>query len=449
MGTVEIVLRKEGRFRRVLAIKRLLPAYRDDETFREMFLDEARVAGLLRHPNVVSVIDVGEDEHGPYLVMEYVEGIPLSKVIRRAARQQIVVPLQIALRVVADVARGLHAAHELLSHDGTPLQLVHRDVTPQNILVSYAGEVRVADFGIAKAFGRSAKTSTGVLKGKLGYMSPEQLRFHEPDRRSDLFSLGVVLFEVLSSTKLYDGEGIDGARRILEEPPPDILEHRDDVPDEVVALLFDLMAKDPELRPQTADEVATRLDQVTAELVVDEGVQNLGDYLGDHFSEEREAAKATLDAAIDRAERRPVELPKATVVRERRTRSFAGWMTLAALPLVGLAGWWAAGFFKSAPEAEPANGPTAPPTAQTPSAPRPQPEMESATETPPSMVALAEEAAPPDPRTDRVRARAERARARARTTMEESPMMERDVVAPTMEGAPNWGWDRSMTMESP
>jgi serine/threonine-protein kinase len=303
MGSVEIVLRKEGGFSRLLVRKRMLPEHRGEPTFRAMFLDEARIAGLVRHPNVVSVIDVGEDDDGPFLVMELVEGVSLSDLVKSAARRRGLLPIQLCVRVCADVARGLHAAHELRAHDGTPLELVHRDVTPQNVLLSYDGEVRVADFGIAKALGRSSRTSTGILKGKIGYMSPEQLRFREPDRRSDLFSLGVVLFEMLSAKRLYDGDGLECARRILDEPPPDIAEHRDDVPPSLVEVLFDLMAKEPDDRPATAEEVAARLDDVLAELLAEEETLHVKDYLRERFADERLRAREELDRAIHTAER--------------------------------------------------------------------------------------------------------------------------------------------------
>ena len=335
MGSVEVVLRKGGGFSRLLVRKRLLPAHRGDPAFRAMFLDEARIAGLIRHPNVVSVIDVGEDGEGPYLVMDLIEGIPLSHVVTSVRRRLGLLPIQLCVRVCADVARGLHAAHELCAHDGTPLGLVHRDVTPQNILLSYEGEVRVADFGIAKALGRASRTSTGILKGKIGYMSPEQLRFREPDRRSDLFSLGVVLFEMLSSRRLYGGGnaggGLECARRILDEPPPDIAEHRDEVPPSLVELLFDLLAKDPDDRPATAQDVAARLDAVLAELLLEEEPLAVKDYLQEHFADARREAREALERAVRSAEHeadRPAE-------PARR----GGWVGMAAMiVLVVLAG---------------------------------------------------------------------------------------------------------------
>ncbi|HMJ16304.1 MAG TPA: serine/threonine-protein kinase, partial [Polyangiaceae bacterium] len=191
MATVDLAIRREGTFVRLHAIKRLHPHLLEDADVRAMFIEEARLAGLLRHPNVVSVVDVGEDAAGPFLVMDYVEGVSVATLIEHAIETSQPVPLDVALRIAMDVARGLHAAHELTAPDGRPLSLVHRDVSPQNVLVGFDGVARVSDFGIAKALGRSARTSTGILKGKLGYMAPEQLQFRGQDRRTDLFAFGV------------------------------------------------------------------------------------------------------------------------------------------------------------------------------------------------------------------------------------------------------------------
>ncbi|HMR78999.1 MAG TPA: serine/threonine-protein kinase, partial [Polyangiaceae bacterium] len=173
MGRVDLAVRKEGSFERLFAVKRLKAEFATDPEVRGMFLDEARIAGLVRHPNVVSVMDIGEDESGPFLVMQYVEGITVAALISEKSAQPI--PMEVALKIVIHAAEGLHAAHELRGADGTPLQLVHRDVSPQNIMVGFDGVSLVTDFGIAKAMGRTSRTSTGVLKGKLGYLAPEQL----------------------------------------------------------------------------------------------------------------------------------------------------------------------------------------------------------------------------------------------------------------------------------
>ncbi len=299
MGVVELAIREEGRFRRLYAVKRLRDIYRDETDFREMFLEEARIAGLIRHPNVVSVLDVGDDERGPFLVMDYVEGTSAGQIIERASAAGQEVPMQVALRIVMDAANGIHAAHELRDARNRPMNLVHRDVSPQNLLVGYDGITRVTDFGIAKAWGRTTRTATGVLKGKFGYLSPEQLRFEEPDRRSDIFSLGVVLYELLSGKRLYKNKaGMDGARRILKEPPPDLGEVRDDVPAELIELSFSMLAKDPAHRPDHALEVARKLETILAELAAIEGRVEVADFVSEAFAAERRAQADRVTGAI-------------------------------------------------------------------------------------------------------------------------------------------------------
>jgi len=306
MGYVELVFRREERFLRWYARKRLHKQYRSDATFRSMFMDEARLAGLIHHPNAVGVIDVGADEEGAFFIMEFVEGVPLSRVIGDATAGGRSIPMQVAVRVCMDAAAGLHAAHEVRAEDGTVLRLVHRDVSPQNILVGFDGTVRVTDFGIAKALGNSSRTSAGVLKGNMGYLAPEQLRFEEPDRRSDLFSLGVTLYEMLTGHRLYPNtSGFDGTRRILTEPAPDIGDERNDVPPELCELLFELLAKDRDSRPATAAESASRLEGVLAALIADEGSVTVADYMDAHFAGARQSQRAELAAHLTRIESAP------------------------------------------------------------------------------------------------------------------------------------------------
>ncbi len=308
MGRVELAVRKEGGFERLFAVKRLHLQFASDPSVRDMFLDEARIAGLLRHPNVVHVVDVGRDNEGPFLVMEYVEGKSLSQIIKHHAEEGARLPLSVALELVAQIARGLHAAHRLTDASGQPIGLVHRDVSPQNVLVSYDGCARLADFGIAKASQRATRTQTGVLKGKYGYLSPEQLRFEEATQRSDLFSLGVVLYEALAGARLYRGKGLEVARRILNEPPPDPVDVRPDIPPPVVALIFRLLAKDPSARPDDALAVADALDAALRDIPADEYV-GLADYMGSVFGSEREQKReeiATVLTTISSRSRRSV-----------------------------------------------------------------------------------------------------------------------------------------------
>lgn len=300
MGRVDVAVRREGSFERLFAVKRLKPELASDEHIRAMFLDEARIAGLVRHANVVSVLDVGHDSSGPYLVMELIEGISVAELLTNRAVHPL--PVEVALRIAMQTAEGLHAAHELRTPNGTSLELVHRDISPQNILLGFDGVARVTDFGIAKAFGRSTQTSTGILKGKVGYISPEQLRFEEPDRRADLFSLGVVLFELLTGRRLYrSAKDLEGPRRILTEPPPDLGEYRDDVEPELVQMMFQLLAKKREDRPATAKEVARRLEGMIASLNAAGEVADTTELLSQHFGSRRDELRAKTEEALQRS----------------------------------------------------------------------------------------------------------------------------------------------------
>lgn len=341
MGQVALAARKDGRFVRLYAVKRLLPALREDTSAREMFLEEARLAGLLHHPNVVGVTDVGEDEDGPYLVMDYVEGVSARDIVLGARAQGISLSTPMVCSVIAQVARGLGAAHELRGHDGTALKLVHRDVSPHNILVGFDGTARIADFGIARAAGREHRTSTGVLKGKLGYMAPEMLQFSDPTARSDIFSLGIVLYELLTLERLYGGnDDRERARRILHSPPPDIGDLRPDAPPSLQALLLRMLAKDPALRPTSAADVAEELQRCASESAREEGPPNIEEFLEEVFAEEREARAQEIQRRLSAAANPPSTAQPAELGgRKGDRRSWWAIAVLASASVIGAAGW--------------------------------------------------------------------------------------------------------------
>ena len=299
MGRIVVAVRLEGTFKRVCAMKRLFPHLAEEPGVRAMFLEEARIAAAVRHPNVVSVLDVGEDSEGPYLVMDYIESVTAAQLIRQTAAEMSEIPLQICARICADAARGLHAVHEITDDEGNSMDLVHRDISPQNLLVGFDGVTRVADFGVAKAVDSDHRTRTGLLKGKMGYMAPERLRFEHADRRADLFALGVVLYELLGGERLYQGaDEVGVARRILDEPAPDIGLVRDDVPPSIVQLLFQLLAKRPEKRPDTAAEVAQRLDEASLALALSEGPVDLAGFVEDLFGTYKSEQARKLQVAL-------------------------------------------------------------------------------------------------------------------------------------------------------
>lgn len=285
MGEVWVGWRVAGPVQRPYAVKRLRPHLRDDLNYRRMFLEEARLASMLRHAHVVPVLDAGEDDDGPYLVMDYVEATHFTAIVSYVRERGEVVPLQLVVRAMAQVARALHAAHELTTPDGTPAGLLHRDISPSNILIGFDGEARLTDFGIAKLIHSEAESTAGVLKGKLAYMAPELLRFESACVRSDLFAFGVVLFEVLAGRRLYrEVDERETAKRILHEPPPDIYDERNDVPPRLVDLILRLLAKDAAARPSSAAEVGDVLETVLAELRVHEGVFDARAWIRERFS---------------------------------------------------------------------------------------------------------------------------------------------------------------------
>jgi serine/threonine-protein kinase len=455
MGQVELVVRADADFARLYARKRLLQSLVDDEQSRAMFRDEARIAGMLRHPNVVGVYDVGEDDEGLYLLMDYVEGVPLNTLISQARRVGEPIPVQAAVHVLKQTVEGLHAAHELRELDGKPLELVHRDVSPSNILVDLHGVVRVADFGIARAVGRRTKTSTGLLKGKVGYMAPELLRFMKPDRRADLYSVGVVLYEILSGKRLYPGDEVsEVARRILDEPAPDLGGERNDVPDGLVELGFELLAKEPSLRPATARDVAQRLDEVMQELLLMEEPLDFEGWVRERIDERQIVARREKAEAIRGAILRGEPLPdseagtETTVIPRASSGSGRGlWLAVAAVLLVGLGS--ALGFALSRTdgigEEEAVGAPTAasPPEGVEDEGPDGDP-VDAVPPTPAPASEEDEEEAEADPPATAMAATEMRRRRRSRRTMQSQMMGAMvEMAGATMDddSLEPWGWE--------
>lgn len=207
----------EGGFEKLLVLKRILPHLVEDEEFFTMFFDEARLSARLNHPNVVQLFDLGEVDGQYYVAMEYVPGDDLRRMQKQAKSKGLELPLGAICRIIADAAAGLDYAHKAKDAQGQPLGIVHRDVSPQNILVGFDGAVKLIDFGVAKAVGRSQQTATGVLKGKYAFMSPEQANGLELDHRSDVFALGIVLWESLTGQRLFKGENDTATMRLVRE----------------------------------------------------------------------------------------------------------------------------------------------------------------------------------------------------------------------------------------
>ncbi len=249
-----------GGFERFFAIKRLHPHLESEEDFVSMFLDEARIVANIRHQHVVPMLEVGASAHGYYLVMEYIEGDTLGTFISRGIEGGDLIPPDVALRVVIDTLSGLHAAHGHVDPDGNPTGLVHRDVSPQNILVDIHGVARIADFGVARAASRLSSTRSGQLKGKVAYMAPEQARGGEVTPRSDVFAAGIVLWEALCGCRLFlaDNEAVT-LNRLLFEPIPALREVNPKLPRVLEQALQKALARDPAKRFATAADMAEAL----------------------------------------------------------------------------------------------------------------------------------------------------------------------------------------------
>ncbi|WP_043390546.1 serine/threonine-protein kinase [Archangium violaceum] len=252
-------------FSKTCVIKRILPEYASLEAFSRMFADEAKVAALLTHPNIVQVFDFGKIDGQYYLAMEWIQGAALDRVLRRAWKEAFPLGPRVAVDVGIAVASALAYAHTKTLPDGTPLNLVHRDITPGNVLVSRDGIIKLADFGIVKSTVNLERTVAGVVKGKYAYMSPEQISNKDVDHRSDLFSLGIVLYEAATGRRLYKRDSIEAtimAASRAEIPPPS--EVSPGFPPTLERIILRLLAKEPEARYQSAREVYEELERFRA-----------------------------------------------------------------------------------------------------------------------------------------------------------------------------------------
>lgn len=287
-----------GGFHKLLVVKQLRPNLAEDEAFLAMFLDEARLAARLNHRNVVSTLEVGEDGGRYYIAMEYLEGQPLRRVLQRAKDR---FGIDMRLQVILEVLQGLHHAHELRDYDGTPLQVVHRDVSPHNIFVTYGGDVKVVDFGVAKALDSSTETSAGVMKGKLAYMSPEQAMGPMVDRRADLFSVGVLLWESIVGARMWGGEP---AAKITEwlmaGAIPSVREAAADVPDGLARICEKALAVEPEHRYSTALEMHEDLLSYADRHGVRASSDDLGGRVSKVFADDRLLMQTIIERQLNR-----------------------------------------------------------------------------------------------------------------------------------------------------
>ena len=282
----------------LIVIKRIRPEFADDPSFVRMFIDEARITRQLNHPNIACLIDWGELDKIPYLVMEFVPGINLKRVLELGP-----LPPHLVAEIGIALARALDYAHERANEEGEPLGIVHRDVTPHNVMLTFTGEVKLLDFGIALARVRAEKTETGVLKGKWSYMSPEQIEGRTVDRRSDVFALGVLLYEMLAGRRAFEGESApDILSAVVMKPPPSLYEGVPGLPLKLIQIVDDCIEKEPHRRFQKAREVAAALEQVRDELVDSMRMQSLVGFLEKSFPKRKGDISEVLAHIEDRLE---------------------------------------------------------------------------------------------------------------------------------------------------
>lgn len=283
-------------FAKTVAIKRILPAIAEDEDFIEMFVDEAKLAVHMAHANVVQIYDLGNVTGQYYIAMEYVAGSDLRTVWDRARRRNRLLPIAMSAYIMQKVCEGLDYAHRKKDETGQDIGLVHRDVSPQNILVSFEGEVKVVDFGIAKASATVSKTQAGVLKGKFGYMSPEQVRGRDLDHRSDIFACGIVLWELLVGDRLFLGETdfstLEKVRNVDLVPPTHF---NKGLSPQIERIVMKALSKDPQDRYRWASEMAEDLQRFLFSTNQPFARTDLQRYMKQHFEEEIQAEYARLE----------------------------------------------------------------------------------------------------------------------------------------------------------
>jgi serine/threonine protein kinase len=263
-GMAEVYLARQGElsgFKTLVVVKKVLPHLAVKPDFIAMFLDEARIAAMLDHPNVVRITEVGRTENEYFLAMELVQGKPLASILQQSEKARTPIPHNLSALIVANAAAGLHHAHELTDASGNLLGLVHRDVSPQNIMVSFEGSVKVIDFGIARALGHLGDVNSGALKGKLGYMAPEQARGDPVDARADIFSLGVVLWECVAGRRLFLRENeLATLRAVVSDPIPSASKFAK-VDPALDAIVRRSVARSVDERFQTAEEIRIALER--------------------------------------------------------------------------------------------------------------------------------------------------------------------------------------------
>jgi serine/threonine-protein kinase len=304
------VARQRGKhgFEKLVAIKTILPKFAADIRFQEMFLDEARIASRIEHLNVAQILDLGEEHEILYLAMEYVDGDALSKLNRACQKKGLKIPVGVVLRILADACAGLHEAHELRDGSGRPLEIVHRDVSPHNVLVSTRGIAKLIDFGIAKARSRvGTDTNSGVLKGKIQYMAPEQALGRPVDRRADVWAVGSILYHMLAGKPPYEGDNQLATLHLLGSGRPPV-PLPPAVHPAVTGIVRKALAHAPENRYATAAELREAIEDAMVEAMVPTTTSDVAAFSTEYLAERAERRRQSIEVAVAAAaERRRVE----------------------------------------------------------------------------------------------------------------------------------------------
>jgi eukaryotic-like serine/threonine-protein kinase len=286
-GMAELFLARrsgEGLPDQLIAIKRVLPSLSSDTDFLEMFLDEARLGALLSHPYIVRIDDVGREQGLLYMAMEYVHGVDLTRVLEARRQTSRPFPWPIAVRLINQVCEALQYAHRLTDADGGPLWLVHRDVNPTNVMVTFAGSIKLVDFGIARAASRIHQTEPGVIKGKLEYASPEQYRDEPVDVRTDVYGAALTLYELLADGLPFrKGEPGQVMRAVLSEVPPLLNSVRREIPRRLSDSVAAALSKDPRARPGSVEELRLALAECLMDARVEIGLPEIATFIAQLF----------------------------------------------------------------------------------------------------------------------------------------------------------------------
>ncbi len=285
-------------FSKLMVVKQIRQDMADDPELMAMFLDEGRLSARLRHPNVVETHEVAQENGHTFMAMEYLEGQPLHRIVQQVHHVG-GLPLAIHLRILADMLAGLHHAHELRDWDDSPLQVVHRDVTPQNVFVTYEGVAKIVDFGIAKIKGSASHTRAGIVKGKIAYLAPEQARREPLDRRADIFAAGVMLWEAVTKTRPWKGRSEHFViERLMDGRFPSARTVNPDIPPALEAILDKALAPERDNRYSTAAEFQAAIEGYLDSLSERVDMREFGKLLAHQFADDRRRIHASLEEAL-------------------------------------------------------------------------------------------------------------------------------------------------------